>query len=202
MTNPPAGENLGRPPALDDAKRNTIIAMLANGSSRRVAARYVGCAPSTITRTADRDPAFADQLARAQQNVEVGALRCIRNATKKSRYWRAAAWLLERRNPDDFAPRKPNVLTDDQLRQFLASISAFVLQDLPEEKYERLMQHFDQLAPLPSPPDAQPQTPSTAWDSATDPTKAIDYFGEGPSPQLTEDEAHPENLLDLNDMAQ
>ena len=49
----------GRPPSLDEAKRRKIIALLANGSSRRVAARVVGCAHSTITRTAERDPEFA-----------------------------------------------------------------------------------------------------------------------------------------------
>ena len=35
-------------PVLDDKKKAKIIALLANGSSRRMAARYVGCAPSTI----------------------------------------------------------------------------------------------------------------------------------------------------------
>jgi len=35
---------------LDESKRRVIIALVTNGSSRRVAARYVGCAPSTITR--------------------------------------------------------------------------------------------------------------------------------------------------------
>ncbi len=32
------------------------------------------------------------------------------------RYWRAAAWILERKNPDDFAPRKPNVVTEEQMK--------------------------------------------------------------------------------------
>ena len=44
----------GRPPTLDDNKRRQIIAILANGSSRRVAARVVGCtiAPSNEPPTA------------------------------------------------------------------------------------------------------------------------------------------------------
>jgi len=41
---------------LDAAKRQKILALVANGSSRRTAARYVGCEPSTIGRTAMRDP--------------------------------------------------------------------------------------------------------------------------------------------------
>ena len=158
MSNPTGGQNLGRPPALDDAKRKIIIAMLANGSSRRVAARYVGCAPSTVTRTAMRDPEFAAELARAEQNAEIEALHLLRNAAKKDRYWRAAAWLLERRNPDDFAPRKPNVLTDGQVRQMLATMTAIALHDLPEEKYEEIMRRLDEQAhPFPG-PDAQPDS--------------------------------------------
>ncbi len=67
MGHQPTGQNLGRPPVLDETKRKTIIALLANGSSRRMAAGYVGCAPSTITRTAARDPEFAAQLARTSR---------------------------------------------------------------------------------------------------------------------------------------
>ncbi len=52
---------------LDDAKRRMVIALVTQGSSRRVAGRYVGCAGTTITRTAQRDPEFAAQLARAEQ---------------------------------------------------------------------------------------------------------------------------------------
>jgi len=51
---------------LDSTRRRTIIALLANGNSRRTAARYVGCSPATITRTAARDPEFAKQVARAE----------------------------------------------------------------------------------------------------------------------------------------
>jgi len=68
----------GRPPALDPAKRQRVIALLTIGCSRPVAARHVGCAPSTITRTAARDPAFADQLAQAETNLEVELLDSIR----------------------------------------------------------------------------------------------------------------------------
>ena len=43
---------------LDEEKREIVLRLLANGNSRRVAARYAGCAPSTITRTAQRDEDF------------------------------------------------------------------------------------------------------------------------------------------------
>jgi hypothetical protein len=92
---------------LDNQKRWQVITLIANGSSRRVAADYVDCSPATITRTADRDPDFAAQLARAEQNLEIDLLRSLRAAAQKERYWRAAAWLLERKNREDFTIPTP-----------------------------------------------------------------------------------------------
>lgn len=71
---------------LDQAKRQKIIALLANGSSRRMAARYVRCSPSTIARTAAADQVFADQLAAAESSAEIDALRAVRAAFRKDRY--------------------------------------------------------------------------------------------------------------------
>ena len=57
----PADEPIprGRPAILTAEKRRTILAMLANGSSRRIAAQYADCSPSTIYRAVERDPEFA-----------------------------------------------------------------------------------------------------------------------------------------------
>jgi hypothetical protein len=201
VTNPPDGRKPGRPPVLDDDKRRTIIAMLTNGSSARVAAAYVGCAPTTIARTAGRDPDFAAELARAQQNAEIEALRFLRKAARKDRYWRAAAWLLERRNPDDFARREPNVITEDQLRQVLASTAGYLLEDLSEEKYEGLMRRLDQLRTLVCKPQAECDTPSTAGGFAPDTTTELDNFGDDPWPQLTANEADTEISDDATETA-
>ena len=186
-----AGErHLGRPFALDEAKQKTILAMLANGSSRRVAAAYVGCTPSTITRTAARDPEFDAALAHAEQNSEVRALRCLHNATRNERYWRAAAWLLERRNPDDFAAREPNVFTEQQVRQLFLRLLLLVAEETPQEKLDQLMGRLDELVemlqktgdlgppPLPPPPDFDQSSPSIGRDSATHPTQVLSYLGE------------------------
>jgi hypothetical protein len=125
--------------------RAKIIALLANGSSRRMAARYVGCAPSTITRTAARIRGFAEQMAVAEQNADIDALRSLRVAARKPRYWRAAAWLLERRNPDEFARRTPNTYTTEEFSRCMAMVANALTRDLPEENYERVMKELDRL---------------------------------------------------------
>jgi hypothetical protein len=199
MGDQPDGQNLGRRPVLDESKRRTVIAMLANGSSRRVAAGYVGCAPSTITRTAARDPEFAAQLDRAQCNAETEALSLIRKAAHKERYWRAAAWILERRNPADFAPQKPNALTEQKLREILGSLAILVKKDLPEEKLEQFLARLDEILLIDpnDPPEPDPLSlalleaelegaPSAGRDFATDPTTETEKFGENESSQTFE----------------
>ena len=107
MTDPVATPGPGRPPVLDEAKRKRIIALLANGSSRRIAAHYVGCAQSTITRTATPRSPIRGGVGPGRTHAEIEALHNLRKAARNERYWQAAAWLLERRNPEDFASGNP-----------------------------------------------------------------------------------------------
>jgi hypothetical protein len=112
---------------LDEIKKREILAILTVGCSRRTAARYVGCAADTIVNTAQRDPAFAEQLARAEHNAEIGYIKNIQKAAKKEQYWRAAAWALERRNPEDFALRSPEVITVEQI----------IVEEVPVARYRK-----------------------------------------------------------------
>lgn len=128
---------------LDESKRRQIIALIANGSSRRVAARYVGCAGTTITRTATRDPEFAAQLAHAEHIAEINLLRSIQKAGQIPKHWRAAAWLLERSNPEDFVLRQPDLVTEEQMATSLTQIAEALAEDLPEENYRRAMRKLE-----------------------------------------------------------
>ena len=136
----------GRPPTLDERKRRQIIAILANGSSRRVAARAVGCSTSTIQRTADRDPEFAAELDAAEQTLEIEALRHIRQAAKNGRYWRASAWLLERRNPSDFARRDPNTLTEQDVLNLWLHVSDPLIRKLSDEEFDEFQDKLHEMA--------------------------------------------------------
>ncbi len=136
---------MSRPPALDPDKRQRIIALLTVGCSRRVAARHVGCAPSTITRTAARDPAFANQVAHAETNLEVELLDSIRQAAKTDRYWRAAAWILERKNQEDYTRRATRVYTHEQVLQFLAAALDTIRDEIPQSQRTQAIEKLDTL---------------------------------------------------------
>lgn len=129
----------GRRPVLDEGKRREILAILSVGCSRRTAAKYVGCAVSTIRNTAQRDPEFAEQLGRAECNLEIAFLGNIQKAARKEQYWRAAAWALERTKPEQYAPRGPNVITVEQIRDVLGELAAFIVEEIPIARYRKSM---------------------------------------------------------------
>lgn len=122
---------------LDEAKRREICAVLAMGGSRRLAARYVGCAPSTIVRTAERDPLFRDQLLQAEGQHELLYLRNIQAAAKREQYWRAAAWMLERRYPERYAQLRPGTVTVQQIIELLAQFAEIVVQEVPDGEHQQ-----------------------------------------------------------------
>jgi hypothetical protein len=94
---------------LDDTKRKQIIAILAIGGTRTLAAQYVGCHPQTITNTAKADAKFAEELNHAETSHEDRLLRTIWDAATKQGNRSATKWLLERMDPDRYRPRKPGI---------------------------------------------------------------------------------------------
>jgi hypothetical protein len=127
----------GRPPVLDEGKRREILAIVSVGCSRRTAARYVGCAVTTIHNTAERDAEFGRRLRRAEQGAEVGFMRNIQKAAAKEQYWRAAAWALERINPDEFAARRPDALSLDQVTSLVVQLSEILADEVPVARHRK-----------------------------------------------------------------
>jgi len=135
--------------ALDEAKRQQVLKLLTLGCSRKTAALFVGCAPSTIRRTALRDPAFGEAINRAEGGVEAVYLQRINKASAKEQYWRAAAWVLERRNPEDYALRRPDAVTPQQLRVFIAQLIQVIVAEVPAAKHrKRLIERLKEVTLL------------------------------------------------------
>jgi len=147
---------------LDNVKCATIVALVRLGGSRRMAAREVGCHPATIARTAGRDPHFAERLAHAESLADRKALDIISRAQDQEKYWRAAAWVLERRNPDEFARRMPNTFTAEQVMEVIARLIRVLLPAVPDERRDEVMLEFNdtlsELGPLVA--NASPHGPS------------------------------------------
>jgi len=127
----------GRRPILDEIKQREILALLTVGCSRRTAARYVGCARSTIQNTAQRDPKFAEKLRQANYHAEIGFLKTIQKAGRKEQYWRAAAWALERTMPERYARRGPDVITVEQISHLLSQITDLIVEEVPVDRFRK-----------------------------------------------------------------
>jgi hypothetical protein len=138
---------------LTEVKRSEICAILAVGCSRTAAARYVGCHPDTIRNTAKRDAEFAAALQQAETRHEIQHLAHINAAAKEGRYWRAAAWALERTHPDRYGRRRPYTVSPEQLSQALAQFASIILEEITDEDlqqriFERLTELTEKLQAL------------------------------------------------------
>jgi hypothetical protein len=77
------------------------------GASDSAAAARVCLHPSTVSRWKKEKPDFAILLRNARENFRDAQFAIIENMATagKATSWRAAAWLLERTFPEDYAPR-------------------------------------------------------------------------------------------------
>ena len=92
---------------LDAAAQQMFCAMVSVGCSVRRAAKLCGVTEGAIRRRERDDPLFREQYLNAKQIREITPLRQIKEAGGKS--WRAAAWTLQRLDPEEYGPRnKPS----------------------------------------------------------------------------------------------
>jgi hypothetical protein len=118
-----------RPPVLDEVKRGQIVALASSGFSRRSIARYVGCAAATIENTAERLPAFAEQLGEAERKfVQTHSDNIARHAANS---WRASAWLMQHLQPEEFARRSTRAPAPAQNANQFAAWSRELLAAVP-----------------------------------------------------------------------
>jgi hypothetical protein len=134
----------GRPRALDETKRREVCALVSQGCGLAGAARYVGCDASTIRREARRNPDFALQLRHAERECELAPLTAMHKAA--SRYWRAAAWLLERTQSQRFAKHDARAIMPEQLGEFFGALCEILFREVENDWIRtRVKYAFDQV---------------------------------------------------------
>lgn len=106
----------GRPLKLDDAVRDRLVRALRQGQPYIVAADVAGIGRSTFHRymaqgeldaEANRDTPFRefrDAVQKAESEAQVVLVSRIQAAATAGN-WQAAAWMLERRHPDEWGRR-------------------------------------------------------------------------------------------------
>ena len=129
---------------LTSQERGQVLALLSAGYSRTTAAKCIHRSPTTVQREIEECSEFAEQVAKAEEGSEMFYLSCIRRAALKEQYWRAAAWVLERRLPERYASKKPESLTAEQVQKFMAACLQIIAEELPDaEQRERIFNRLE-----------------------------------------------------------
>jgi hypothetical protein len=111
-----------------DERVERILDALSNGQTRRVAAACGGVSDDTLRRWIQADTELSLRVSAAESQAQIALVACIRNAADHD--WRAAAWLLERRDPANWS-----------LRQQLA------VHATTQEPMKVIVEYVDQAAP-------------------------------------------------------
>jgi len=125
----------GRPRTLDPAKRSEICALVSAGHSVAAVARLLGCNVKTIRREARRDEHFGGELKSAELTASNDPLKLMKRAAANN--WRAAAWLLERFDPERYARQPPATCRPEQVEDAFVRLTEAALQAIPDDDMRR-----------------------------------------------------------------
>lgn len=106
---------------LNQGKIRTITAALRGGNSRRVAAEYANISPRTLQRWMKRGreeevgeyAELLHSIHQAEATAERVMVAAVMEAAKNGE-WRAAAWWLERRDPQNWGRRQRIEVTAEE----------------------------------------------------------------------------------------
>lgn len=110
----------GRPRKLNVARQETLTLALVNGATYELAAKYAGISYPTLRRWLVRggnEPEsdygqFTQAVKRAEAEAALAALAKITGAAQNGD-WRAAAWLLEHRYPQQYGRVRVEITGQD-----------------------------------------------------------------------------------------
>ncbi|MBY0274724.1 hypothetical protein K2Z84_05250 [Candidatus Binatia bacterium] len=104
----------GRPPKLTPELQQRIIQAIQGGAYREKAAQFAGIAPETLSRWMSRRGSPYAEFSQAVLEAEAHAsvIMALRVSAAAKDDWRAAAWWLERKFPDEWGRKDQHKITD------------------------------------------------------------------------------------------
>jgi hypothetical protein len=129
----------GRPREFTPGMCAELLNHVAQGASIEQAAHIVGISHRTVQREAKADDGFQLELERALQAAPVDPERLMQQAART--HWRAAAWMLERTQPDRYGKRSPKSCSPEKLRDIVNHIIERALEATPAKHRAAVYQH-------------------------------------------------------------
>jgi hypothetical protein len=156
---------VGRPRALTDEKKRQVLAFIAGGGSRKKAAAYVAVSVTTLADEAGRDAVFADRLEQAEATCYYRHLQNVAQAGSKD--WKASAFLLERKWPDEFGKTTTAQVQEIPSPASVPRINIVTIKTREEAvRFQTLLEYKKQFrkdlpnAPIDVEPDEEPPIPT------------------------------------------
>lgn len=128
-------KKVGRPRALSEPKRREVCALIATGCGIAEAAKFVGCSVRTIRREALRNEDFHETLRRSELSSQLDPIRTLRKAANT--HWRAAAWLLERTNPERFGRQDTQTIKIEQLDDIISQLVEMLVEEIQDPETQK-----------------------------------------------------------------
>jgi hypothetical protein len=117
-------------------QRQHFIGALLFGGTKADAYGAVGVSRSTVRRAMAADPGFASAVKSADVRGKLNLVMTIHNAAMSGGQWRAAAWLLERRFPNEFGRRCPDDYRREEVEDLVTALAETALRFVAEERRE------------------------------------------------------------------
>jgi hypothetical protein len=130
----------GRRRSLDRNKKTQICDAVARGATVVEAAAALSVSVRTVQREARRDPDFDQQLRQAHAATP-DPLKLMQSAART--HWRAAAWLLERTDPENYGRRPASACGPGQLEAALRTVLEAALEVVAPAERHAVYQHVE-----------------------------------------------------------
>jgi HEPN domain-containing protein len=134
----------GRPRSLTDEKQQELINRIGQGATVEESAEAVGVSLRSVQREAKENKPFAHDLRQALGSAPTDPYQLMLRAART--HWRAAAWLLERTDPDRFGKRPPHSCRPEQMMELASSLIDAALEFVPADQRELIDRHLQALA--------------------------------------------------------
>jgi len=120
------------------ARREKLCELLAQSHTLEEASEAIGVSIRTVQRERKRDEDFDHEVLLALQKTP-DPLKLMEQAART--HWRAAAWLLERQNPEEYARKPVNTTSPKKVAAALRFVQEAALKAMPAEFHETLYHH-------------------------------------------------------------
>jgi hypothetical protein len=124
----------GRPREFDQLLQSEFLDHIGQGATVAQAAHIVGTSLRTVQREAKLNDDFHQDLKLALEIAPVNPERLMGQAARA--HWRAAAWMLERSEPERYGKRPPHSCSVENLQGIMTQLIELALETTPAEQRE------------------------------------------------------------------